>query len=158
MGVPWQKGKAAARFSLEKAEKELDRGKYTELYQGVRGVLKNLKSNDILISLSTADLTDIANDVLKHTGVDNLFDYVIGADMVESDKPNPEMINKILEALKIDNKKAVLFGDSITDMEMGKLAGLGLVVGVTEAGVAVKEFLEKDADVVISSVRNIREV
>jgi len=158
MGVPWQKGKAAARCSFKKAEKELDRGKYTELYQGVQGILKNLKANGILISLATADLTDIANDVLKHTGVDDLFDYVIGADMVDIDKPNPEMVNKILGALKVDKKKAVLVGDSIADMEMGKNAGLGLVVGVTEAGVAVKKVLEKDADVVISSVREIRVV
>jgi hypothetical protein len=41
-------------------------------------------------------------------------------------------------------------------MEMGRRAGLGLVVGVTEGGIASERDLARDGDLVITSVRDIR--
>ncbi len=158
LGVPWQGGKNIARYSTKKAEEELDRGRYTELLDGAKDVLEGLKKTGILISLATADLTHIAMDVLKHTGVYDLFDFAIGADMVENDKPHPEMIFKTLEALKVDGRSTAFVGDAITDMQMAKSASLGLVVGVVDGGVASPEDLKKDADVVLNSVREIRVV
>jgi phosphoglycolate phosphatase len=158
LGVPWEKGKMIARTSLVQAEEEIDRVKITQLYHGVKDVLVNLKRCGILLTLATADLTDIANDTLKKIGIYDLFDYVIGTDMVEKNKPNPEMISKILDALGVKKGSSVMVGDTITDMEMGRRANIGLVVGVTEGGIASQLDLQNDADVVLSSVREIRVV
>jgi phosphoglycolate phosphatase len=158
LGVPYQKGKIAAHKSLIKAEEELDRIRLAELYDGVKEVLEALKKSGIYIALATADLTHIANDTLKHVGIYDLFDYVVGADMVEKDKPDPEMVNMIIEALNVNRKHVAIVGDTITDMEMGRKADVGLVVGVTEGGIATRKDLEKDADVVLESVREIRVV
>ncbi len=158
LGVPWERGKMIARTSLVQAEEEIDRIRITELYDGVKEVLVSLKKCGILLTLATADLTDIANDTLKRIGIYDLFDYVIGTDMVEKNKPDPEMILKILDSLDVKNENSVLVGDSITDMEMGRRAKIGLVVGVTEGGIASQKDLQKDADVVINSVREIRVV
>jgi phosphoglycolate phosphatase len=155
-GIPWQKAKTAARYANEKAEELIDRFAITELYEGVREVLEILRAGGILISLATADLSSITADILKFLKIYDLFDYIIGVDMVDKDKPDPEMIHKTVGALNADIKKAVLVGDSIVDMEMGKRAEVGLVVGVLESGVALRKDLEKDADVVIDSVRNIK--
>ncbi len=156
LGVPWQKAKNVASISIEKAENLEERMQCTELYDGVREVLEGLHNNDILISIATADLTEIANNILHSLGIYNLFDYVIGADMVERDKPDPEMIYKTVNTLNVDRNRVAFVGDTITDMEMGKRAGIGLVVGVLEGEVARKSDLEKDADVVINSVREIK--
>jgi len=156
LGVPWQEGKNIARYSTQKAEEELDRGSCTELIDGVKDVLERLHKSGILISLATADLTDIATDVLKHTGIYDLFNFVIGADKTENNKPHPEMIFKTLEALKIEGQSTAFVGDAITDMQMAKSADLGLVVGVVDGGVARPEDLKKDADVVLNSVHEIR--
>jgi phosphoglycolate phosphatase len=155
IGVPWQKGKLIARYSLERAEEELDRKTCTELFPGVADTLRRLKSEGLLLSVATADLTDIARNALIYADVYDLFDYIIGADMVEKDKPDPEMIFKTLEELQVKPEREVLVGDSITDMEMGRRAGLGLVVGVTEAGVATARDLARDADLVIPAVREM---
>jgi len=154
-GIPWQKARETSHQAIEMAEKELNRTKYTQLYEGVKEVLENLRHNNIFISLATADLTSIAVDTLKHVGIYDLFDYIIGADMVKEGKPHPEMIFKTIDALHVDIKKTALVGDTITDMEMGKRAGVGLVVGILEGGVASFEHLSKDADVVLTSVREI---
>jgi phosphoglycolate phosphatase len=89
-------------------------------------------------------------------GIFDLFDFVVGADMVTHNKPHPEMIEKTLHVLNIDTQKAVLVGDSIVDMQMGEAAEIGLVVGVLEGGIAAKKDLDGHSDVVIDSVRNIR--
>ncbi len=154
-GIPWQKAKDVARFAIDKAEEELDRAKFAVLYNGVRKVLEDLRKARVFIALATADITEIAVDTLKHVGIFDLFDFVVGADMVENDKPNPDMIDKTVQVLNVDKKKAVMVGDSITDMEMGKRAGVGLVVGVLEGGIAAKEDLLKFGDEVINSVRDI---
>ena len=78
--------------------------------------------------------------------------------MVENDKPNPDMIEKAVQSLNVSKNKTVMVGDSITDMEMGKRANIGLVVGVLEGGIASREDLIKIGDVVIDSVRDIEVV
>ena len=155
-GISWQKAKDIARYAIDEAERQLDRSKYAELYSGIKDTLESLRKAGILIALATADLTDIAYQTLKHLGIHDLFDYIVGADFVENDKPHPDMIDKIVESLKVNKAKTVMVGDSITDMEMGKRANVGLVVGVLEGGVASKEDLLRIGDIVINSVREIQ--
>ena len=157
-GIGWQKAKDVARHAIDEAEQQLDRSKYAELYDGVRETLESLREAGILIALATADLTDIAYETLKHVGIHDLFDYIVGADLVENDKPNPDMIDRIVESLKVSKSTTVMVGDSITDMEMGKRAKVGLVVGVLEGGIASKDDLSRIGDVVIDSVREIKVV
>ena len=155
-GIPYEMGKRAARASVVEAEREIDRIAVSVLYHGVEDVLRSLHSGGVLLTLATADLTEIAGDTLKRLGIFGLFDFVVGADMVTHNKPHPEMIEKILQALNIDARKTVLVGDSIVDMQMGEAADIGLVVGVLEGGIAAGKDLDGHSDVVIDSVRNIR--
>jgi phosphoglycolate phosphatase-like HAD superfamily hydrolase len=76
--------------------------------------------------------------------------------MVEHAKPDPEMVHKTIDALNVSGKHTALVGDSVVDMEMGRRADIGLVVGVLEGGVALDADLKKDADVVIGSIRDIK--
>ena len=155
LGIPYEQGKMAARASVAEAEQEIDRITISVLYEGVREVLQRLHAGGVLLTLATADLTDIACDTLKHLGIYGLFDYVVGADMVTHNKPHPEMIEKTLEALNVSRKKTCMVGDSIVDTEMGHRGEVGLVVGVTESGIAAANDLSHHADTVISSVRDI---
>jgi phosphoglycolate phosphatase-like HAD superfamily hydrolase len=49
-----------------------------------------------------------------------------------------------------------MVGDSVTDMVMGKRAGVALSVGILEGGVTPREELEKVADLVVQSIRDLR--
>jgi len=155
-GIPYEQGKMAAQASVVEAEEEIDRIDISVLYDGVEGVLRQLHAGGVLLTLATADLTDIASDTLKHLSIFDLFDYVVGADMVTHNKPHPEMVEKTLEALGINTSKTALVGDSIVDMQLGKTAGIGLTVGVTESGIATRDDLSSQADVVLDSIRDIR--
>jgi phosphoglycolate phosphatase len=155
-GVPWHEAKAIAKEGIEEADKRFDRARVTKLYPGVREVLKSLKnSSGLKLSIATADVYTPTVETLRNCGIDGLIDYVVCADMVEREKPAPDMVEKTLDVLGVGPSRAALVGDSIVDMEMGKSAGLGLVVGVLEGGVAGEKALSKNADIVISSVRDI---
>jgi phosphoglycolate phosphatase-like HAD superfamily hydrolase len=49
-----------------------------------------------------------------------------------------------------------MVGDSVADMMTGKRAGVALTVGILEGGVTPKEKLEKVADLVVDSTRDLK--
>jgi phosphoglycolate phosphatase len=155
-GIQWQKAKETAFYAIQETEKALDRGSITRLYVGVEDLLAGLRRNGVFVGMATADFIEVTVCILKHLRIFDLFDYVIGADMVEHAKPDPEMIHKTVEALDVSLEHTALVGDSVIDMEMGRRAEIGLAVGVLEGGVAEERDLKKDADVVIGSIRDIK--
>jgi phosphoglycolate phosphatase len=64
--------------------------------------------------------------MLNHLNVADMFDMIIGADMVSASKPNPEMLNRILEHYNFDKNahKAWMVGDNSKDMLSAKSAGI----------------------------------
>ncbi|UCB46667.1 MAG: HAD family hydrolase [Spirochaetota bacterium] len=154
-GIPWQKAKTIAHESSEKAESMIDRITLSEISGVTKKTLEDLHDNGITLALATADQSKITHKILKTYGIHDLFDYIICSDMVEKDKPDPEMLTRTIIDLRKDPSKVAFVGDAITDMEMGRRAKIGFVVGVLEYGIAQKADLEEYADVVIDSLRNI---
>jgi phosphoglycolate phosphatase-like HAD superfamily hydrolase len=48
-----------------------------------------------------------------------------------------------------------MIGDTVTDMVMGKRAEVALTIGIVQGGVTPREELEKVADVVLDSIRDL---
>jgi phosphoglycolate phosphatase len=155
-GVSWQRAKEIASKSTIDAEKAMDRPRNTKLLPGVREMLLSVRSHGISLAIATADTTAIATATMEHLGIGELFDIVIGSDIVKKSKPDPEMIDLAVSRVGTSLEKTAFVGDTINDMEMGRLSGAGLVVGTVEGGVTPREDLEKLADVVLDSVRDIR--
>jgi phosphoglycolate phosphatase-like HAD superfamily hydrolase len=93
-----------------------------------------------MIAIATTDLTERAKLAMSHLGLLSKIDMVAGAEMVEKNKPHPEMIHLILTTLLIPPEKAVMVGDAITDVQMGVSAGLRASIGVS-SGLTVTEDL-----------------
>lgn len=96
------------------------------LYDGIHETLEELLSSDIKISVATNAPTPFALRMLKHLGVDGMFDVIIGADKVENSKPDPQMLNYILNHYKYDRARdaAWMVGDNSKDMLSAKAAGI----------------------------------
>lgn len=96
------------------------------LYDGVKEMLKELVAEGIKISVATNAPTQFALRMLEHLGVKNLFDLIIGADMVENSKPSPEMLEYILKHYKYNKKshKAWMVGDNSKDILSANAAGI----------------------------------
>ena len=96
------------------------------LYEGIEETLKSLYAQGVKLSVATNAPTPFAKKMLEHLNVACLFDVIIGADKVSSSKPDPEMINKILEHYKYDKEihKAWMIGDNSKDIQSATNAGI----------------------------------
>lgn len=100
----------------------------TKPYDGVLEMLSKLKSQ----GCKTAIISNKPHSTAKKIS-DELFGDLIDVCFGKRDgypvKPDPESVNEIIEILGVDKKDCIYIGDTITDMETGKNAGL-YTVGV----------------------------
>lgn len=94
------------------------------LYDGIKETLDELVASNVKISVATNAPTPFAIRMLKHLGVDEMFDVIIGADKVKKSKPDPQMLHFILDYYKYDwvKHKAWMVGDNSKDMQSAEAA------------------------------------
>lgn len=99
------------------------------LYDGIKEMLYELLAHKFKLSVATNAPTQFANIMLGSLGVADLFDVIIGADKVSESKPNPEMLDKILESYGFDKSihKAWMVGDNIKDIKGAKNANINAI-------------------------------
>jgi phosphoglycolate phosphatase len=113
-----------------------------------------LRVRGIKIAIATSDDRASASATLHALKLTPLVDALVCADDGLPIKPAPAMILHVCQQLAISPAQTLMVGDSVHDMEMGKAAGVGLVVGVL-SGVSPRERLEPYADVIIHSVSEL---
>jgi len=100
--------------------------KNPRLYDGVEDTLKALVSHGAKVSVATNAPTKFAVKMLTHLNIADMFDVIIGADKVKASKPDPQMLDEILNHYNFDKKtnKAWMVGDNSKDMLSAKNAGI----------------------------------
>lgn len=103
------------------------------IFPSVQSLLPVLRSKGIKIAFNTGYASNMANNILQKTGIeiDRDIDVLMTASDVERSRPAPDMILKICEKLDIKPENAIKIGDSQTDIEEGKSAGVKYSIGVT---------------------------
>jgi phosphoglycolate phosphatase len=96
--------------------------KFPYLYDGITQTLQNLKSLDVKLNVATNAPTKFAKRMLAHLDVSNLFDTIIGADDAKASKPDPKMLEMILN--RYENKHrgeyTWMVGDNSKDIEAAR--------------------------------------
>jgi phosphoglycolate phosphatase len=113
-----------------------------------------LRARGLRIAVAPADDHAPAVGTLAGLGVAGLVDAVVGADDGLPIKPAPDMILKLCHDLSIAPARAIMIGDAAPDLEMGRVAGVGLVVGVL-SGISPAALLAPHADVLLSSIADL---
>ncbi len=118
--------------TYEKPDRELFESHYWEqciqnlrIYPDIEATLERLRENDIRLSVATNAATIFAKKMLKKTGLNNYFDFIMGSCDVKNSKPDPEIIHKIMRRYQFDTKThavPVIVGDSHKDMKAAKEA------------------------------------
>ena len=120
-------------FTPEEVERAIPimRKKYEEVYldkthflDGAREVLETLHSRGIFLGVASNKFGRFSRGALRHLGVADYFRSVIGAGDVSRNKPFPDMIHAALKEMDLVTEEAVLVGDTLTDIEAGKKAGI----------------------------------
>lgn len=118
----------------------------------LQSLFNSLKEHGIKIAICTADSRDGTMVALKSLGLEQFVDYVMCGDDVNSQpKPSPHNAISICEALGIHPQDALMVGDTLADMGMGRSAKLGANVGVL-SGIGDKHELHPHADHLVKHV------
>lgn len=115
-----------------------------------------LQAAGIKVALDTGYPPNIQLGLVQRLGFDKIVDSWISSYDVAAGRPYPYMIHQLMERLEIENVKRVAkVGDSVRDMEMGRNAGCGLVVGVLSGADKADELMAGGADIVVDVITSL---
>ncbi len=97
---------------------------HTHLLEGAKEVLNTLHSNGVVLGVASNKFGRFSRGALMHLGVSDCFKSVVGAGDVPRNKPFPNMIHRALEEMGLSEEEAIFVGDTPTDIETGKEAGV----------------------------------
>ncbi len=119
-------------------------------------LFSTLRTCGLKIAVATSDDRAPTEAMLAGLNLTSLVDALSCADDGLPIKPAPDMVLTICRALNIPPAKAIMVGDNADDLQMGRAAGAGLVIGVL-SGVSTAADLAPHADVLLSSVAGLIE-
>ena len=105
------------------------------LIKGVKDFLLWSKQKNISMAVCTNKQEHLAIDLLKKIGIHDFFQYVAGHNTFEYCKPDPRHLTSVVEILDGDLDKTLMIGDSETDANAARDAGIPIILledGYTE--------------------------
>ena len=89
---------------------------HTELYPGIRDVLKTLKDNGVSISICSNRDQILLDSLVDYLLGDIAFDCVVGYRKGLPGKPDPYKLNRIIEKSNLDKDNVLYVGDRSADI------------------------------------------
>lgn len=125
----------AERFSAffrEKADEVMVN--HTNLYEGIVEILSKLQKNGFQIGIVTTKFHYRIDQILDKFHAADLVDFIVGAEDVQEEKPNPEGLLFLLKQMQLDREQVLYVGDSSVDAQTAERAGVdfaGVLTGTT---------------------------
>lgn len=101
---------------------------HTTLYPGAMTAVEDLKARGYGVGICTNKPEGLAEILLRNLGVREAFASLIGADTLPVRKPDPEPLFEAARRAGGDPKRCVLIGDSDTDRNTARAAGIPSVL------------------------------
>ena len=118
---------------------------------GMPELVIRLKGRGFRLGIATSDSRAGLETSLARFGVLELMDFVAGYDCGHGQKPDPGQVHGFCTATGLVPEEVAVVGDNHHDMEMGRRAGAGLLVGVL-TGTGAHDHLAPHAHHVLASV------
>ena len=126
------------------------------LFNNVINVLEFLKNNGIKLAVCTNKMERLSNILLEKLNVLHMFDYLVGGDSLSKSKPDPFPLLNICDKLNIETSDSIMIGDSVTDLNAGK--GAGMPVVLVSYGYTDNKDIYNEADLVINDFSQLKEL
>ena len=130
--------------------------KESTLIKGVKEFLIWAKGKNIAMAVCTNKQEHLAIDLLKKIGIYDFFQYVAGHNTFDYSKPDPRHLTSVVEILEGDLNRALMIGDSETDANAAKEAGIPLIL--LEDGYTEKNITEIPHNHLIKDFVNIEKI
>lgn len=125
------------------------------LYPNVMETLEELKERGYILTIASSRSHASLAEYVENLGLSPIIGFILGADDVVNGKPDPEPVTRTLEKYGLKPEEALVVGDTVFDIKMGKNAGTR-TCGVTY-GNGSRESLA-DADLIIDDFCQLLEV
>lgn len=130
---------------------------HVKVFPGVQDFLRKV-SGEYPVAIGSGALRSEIELILKYTGLENYFDFIVSANEVENCKPDPEVYNRVLDELNkrgeftVSADECVVFEDSVHGMKAAKSAGMYCVAvsnsydkdRIDPADITIKSFIDID--------------
>ena len=126
----------------------------TEPYDGIPALLQELQNRSIRMAVLSNKPHDKTLICLDHYFHDTPFDCIMGASDRFPLKPAPAAVDHITHSLGISKSDWLYLGDTNTDMQTARNAGIR-PVGVTWGFRTRQELLAHGADIIIDQPREL---
>lgn len=93
------------------------------LYPNVMETILELHRRGIILTIASSRSRSSLADYIENLGLSEIITYYLGAADVTEGKPAPEAVNMTLEHFGLKPEDAVVVGDTVFDIHMGKNAG-----------------------------------
>ena len=153
-GSSWDEAREVAKKAYAEAYGLMKSPYGSIMLDGVTVALRKLKSYGLKLAIASTYAHKMTVESLKTLRIASLFNVVVGPEDVASGKPMPDMILEVLRRTGCSAREAVMVGDSVSDMKMGKNAKVKSCIGV-QTGISQRVDLEEYADIVIDSVAQL---
>ena len=107
----------------ESYHKKYDNGNLP-MKKGVVELLSSLKDNDYRIAIASSTRTAVVESQLESAGLSHYFDVIIGGDMVEKSKPNPDIFLLASQKLGGTANTTYVIEDSYNGIKAAHSAGM----------------------------------
>ena len=108
----------------------------TTLYEGVLDAMDELKKHGFEFALCTNKTESMARLLLEELGVTNRFKSITGGDTFEFKKPDARHLIKTAQLARHEISKAIMIGDSATDINAAinaKIPSVAVTFGYSDA-------------------------
>lgn len=117
-------------------------------YPGVIEALDRFRAADHLLAVCTNKTENFATRLLSALGMDGYFSAITGQDTFAFRKPDPRHLSETIRLAGGDSTKSVMVGDSRTDIDTAKAAGIPVVA--VDFGYTDRHVREFDPSIIIS--------
>ena len=128
----------------------------SKIINGAEKFLEWCKENNISLGVCTNKQDYLSVDLLKKLKINHYFEYIAGSNTFDYCKPDPRHLTNVIEIMNGDLTKSIMIGDSETDAETAKLAGVPFIL--LENGYTEKKSSEIHHDHLIKDYIGIEEI
>lgn len=124
LGEPWSEADVDADYPVLLSAYGAAIDVHTRLYPGAIEAIERLRLRGEKVGICTNKPEGLAETLVQRLGVRDLFGALIGADTLPVRKPDPAPLRETVARLGGDMARATLIGDTVTDRETARAAGV----------------------------------
>ncbi|MGB8817434.1 MAG: HAD family hydrolase [Rhizobiaceae bacterium] len=138
----------------------------TEAFSGAMDVLDRFQAAGWILAICTNKFEGMSKRLLAGMGVDHRFEAICGQDTFAHKKPDPRHLMETIRLAGGDPERAIMVGDSITDIDTAKAAGIPVIavsfgysdrpVAELEPSVVIDDFSQLDLELAERLLRAAR--